>query len=202
MIAAFAINLLRVAEDSFFLSPRDRRGLLVKRLTYGDMPPDKAEEIVKLSSGLALAYAQEALPIEDRKKHPTGPIDLTCLPAPEYAPEVAEVLERVVASPMMYWDAIRLLDALLFGHLVLGRPVQRGDLPRPECGVEPGDAYKAAKNIIALVCDAAGVDRRPFWPDRISPPPAPSEVEPVKAGGSVAQAPIAEKESPTGEAAK
>jgi hypothetical protein len=166
MIAAFAVNLMRVAENSFFLTPKDRRSLLIRRLTYGDMQPDKADEIIKLSSGLALAYAQEALPIEDRVKLPMGPIDRACLQAPDYSADVAGLLERVVAHPMMYWDAVRILEAHLFGHVVFGRQAQKGDLPRPDYGADPADAYKAAKNMIVLICDAAGVDRRPFWPER------------------------------------
>jgi hypothetical protein len=210
LIAAFAVNLMRAAEGSFFLAPVDRRGLLVKRLTYGDMPADKADEIIKLSSGLAWAYAQEALPMEVRAKLPAGPVDQISLPAPDYAGEIAEILERVVAQPMMYWEAVRLLDAILFGNMVFGRPVQSGDLPRPEGSADPADIYKAAKNLIVLACDAAGIDRRPFWPERSVAPsgvptvsaevptdnhavPAPEATEPAPAEAPEGSAPPTEK---------
>ena len=88
LITAFALNLMRTAEDSFFLSPSDRRGLLIKRLTYGDMPPEKAEEIIRLSSGLAFAYAKEALPLEHRAKLPPAPMEQASLPPPDYVNDV------------------------------------------------------------------------------------------------------------------
>jgi hypothetical protein len=195
MIASFAINLMRVAEESFFLPPRDRNGLLMKRLTYGDMQPEKADEIIELSSGLALAYAQEALPIEARSKLPAGPLDRSCLQPPDYATAVAGLLERVVACPMMYWDAVRILDAHLFGHVVFARIAQKGDLPWPDSGADPADAYKAAKNLIALACEAAGIDRRPFWPERASTVSLPPDVDHQGRDGVEAQ-PTAEESDP------
>jgi hypothetical protein len=197
LIAAFAVNLMRAAEDSFFLAPVDRRGLLVKRLTYGDMPADKAAEIIKLSSGLAWAYAQEALPIEVRAKLPAGAVDQISLPAPDYAGDIAEILERIVAQPMMYWEAVRLLDAILFGKMVFGRPVERGELPRPEGSADPGDIYKAAKNLIALACDAAGIDRRPFWPERpVVPSGMPTGNAEVLTNNLAAPAPVGTEPTP------
>jgi hypothetical protein len=130
--------------------------------------------------------------MEVRAKLPAGAVDQISLPAPDYAGEIAEILERVVGQSMMYWEAVRLLDAILFGNMVFGRPIQRGDLPRSEGSADSADVYKAAKNLIALACDAAGIDRRPFWPElSVAPSGVPTVNAEVPTDNHAAPAPSA-----------
>jgi hypothetical protein len=168
-ITAFAINLLKAAEESFFLPEPDRRGKVLKQLTYGDLPPRKAEEIMELSTSLAIAYAQEALPLGDRGKVSEPPPELRRLHPPDYAGEVVGLLDRMVRTPLLYWDAARLLDALLFESVIYKRNISNTDPPRLEGWSDPSEAVKAAKNYIAVICDAAQVQRRPFWIDALAP---------------------------------
>jgi hypothetical protein len=160
-IAAFALNLLRVAEETFTLAELDRNNVLMMRLTYGDLRPDKAREIAQLSYDLGVERTRRAVPIEQRSRIVVE--TQAILEAPPYATSIAGLLERVVANPMLYWHGVRVLDAMLFDTLVPKRVSTLADIPYIGESVPVDDVVKAAKNYISVVCNAAGVSRSPFW---------------------------------------
>ena len=60
--------------------------------------------------------------------------------------------------------------------------------------------YKAAKNLIALACDAAGIDRRPFWPEQsVAPSALPTVNAEVPTDNHAAPAPEATEPAPAEE---
>jgi hypothetical protein len=160
-IAAFALNLLKVAEETFSLSDHDRQNLLVMRLTYGDLRPDKAREIAQLSYDLGVERTRRALPIELQSRITVETPSI--LEPPPYATSIVGLLERVLANPMLYWHSVRLLDAMLFDALVPKRVPTVADIPYIAESMPVDDVVKAAKNYISVVCNAAGVSRGPFW---------------------------------------
>jgi hypothetical protein len=177
-IAAFALNLLKVAEETFTLSGEDRRGLVLKRLTYGDLPAKKAEEIVRLSHELAIVHARQASATGGTNIVPTPDSMVHGLEPPEYAHDVHGLLERIIQKPMLYWNALSVLEAVLFECVVHKLGVTEANIPYSLEPPEGQHVMKATKNCIAVVCDAAHVARLPFWIDL---PSAPTE------GGTVSQ---------------
>lgn len=177
-ITAFALNLIKVAEELFTLSEADRMGFVIKGLTYGDLPAKKAEEIVRLSHRLAIAYARQALPVEDRGKIPDPPPGLQGLEMPEYATTVHGLLERVIKNPMLYWEGLKFLEAILFDLIIQARNVTKEGLPCLDERFIISDVVKATKNYIAVVCDASGVSRKPFWVNLAAVPTDPTKSPP------------------------
>jgi hypothetical protein len=162
-LCAFSINLMKVAEETFTLSETDRKGLLEKRLTYGDLPPKKVKEIISLSQRYVLESLQGGKLSKEQKNLEGVVLTSADFKPPEYSSTIQGLLERIIKSSMAYFDGLRALDLILFDYIVRQAPFDLKTLPMFTEHVPTEEAIKIAKNFIVAACDSAKINREPFW---------------------------------------
>lgn len=154
--------LLGMASDTVGLNPEQRRKHILERLTYGDLPPRKAEELF----GLAKEAAKEASRATNPKLPLNAPLpfDLGNVEPPEYAEDVIGLVERAVAQPGTYISLPQIMDYLVFQHAFMNGGFREESylelFPHPL----QQDRLKAARNIFVFARDRGYIPLQAFWP--------------------------------------
>jgi hypothetical protein len=162
LLVLVPLFLLGIASDTLGLAKEQRRKHIVERLKYGDLPPQKAEELFDL----AKQVAQEASRATNPGLPLTAPLpfDLGKVEAPEYSEDVAGLVERAIAQPGLYLTLPHVMD-----YLVFEQGIQRAAFAEDEYRAAfPGplqeERLKTARNIFSFARDAGGLDLKVFWP--------------------------------------
>jgi hypothetical protein len=161
-ISALSLNLLKVAEETFNLSEKDRESLVSKRLTYGDLPEKKVKEIISLSQRLLLESIPKGEVTED-KHFSESFFQPSEINPPDYTSTINGLLKRIIDNPLQYFDGLKALELILFDFII---PQQKLDLKLVPLISENSDiegALKIAKNFITVACDSANIDKMQFW---------------------------------------
>jgi hypothetical protein len=162
LCVATSLILLYIASDTIGLSKSQRERRIIERLTYGDISPNKAIEIFRLAKELAIETAKSLNP---EKPHQTFlPFDIGQIQAPEYAQNVIGLVERALASPLLYIELPQLMDYLLFEQSLHNREFSDDEYRKTFPSTQPEERLKVARNIFAFLRDNAGVDLKVFWP--------------------------------------
>ena len=162
LCVATSLILLYIASDTIGLSKSQRERRIIERLTYGDISPNKAREIFRLAKELAIETAKSLNP---EKPHQTFlPFDIGQIQAPEYAQNIIGLVERALASPLLYNELPQLMDYLLFEQSLHNREFSDEEYRKTFPSTQPEERLKVARNIFAFLRDNAGVDLKVFWP--------------------------------------
>lgn len=127
------VMLVRFATESKWTPEDDWADSARKRLTYGDVPPQKANQLAKLAL--------------DREHYGS-------LPKPAYTEEIIHVLRMLISNPQLTLLIPFSLDFHLFGKAL-------GKLPEKYVAPVLQDSYdeliKANKQILSAIAYAAGI---------------------------------------------
>jgi len=164
LVVLFSLLLLYVASDTLCLSKDERSNHITQKLTYGDMSPKKAEEIFQLSKRLAMEAAQ-SLAQGGTSQQSLFPFDLGKIDAPEYAEDVAGIVERVIGTPSVYHHLPQIMDYLLFAQSLPMRKFDLGAYSNTYRNLEAGRALKAARNIFMFLVNHTSISPKLFWPE-------------------------------------
>jgi hypothetical protein len=128
-----SVMLVRFAAESKWMREKDWSAYARKKLTYGDVPPQKARQLAKL------ALSQEFF---------------NGLPAPEYTDEVLQAIGLLISRPEIAAVTPYALDFQLFGRVL-------GSVPRdyviPVLGHLQEDALKVGRRILSVLAYAAAI---------------------------------------------
>jgi len=162
LIVAISLMLLYIASDTIGFSKTERQRHIIERLTYGDVSPKKAREIFSLAKELALEWAKTLSPGTSHQSF--LPLDIGDIEPPSYAPNVAGLVERAIASPSLYHELPQLLDFLLFEQSLQNKAFSDDEYRHTFPSTMQDERLKVARNIFAFVRDAVGLDLKVFWP--------------------------------------
>ena len=156
-VVHFSLATLRVCNKTHHLSPDERKGLLSKRLTYGDLDPDKVERHIqatyKFASEVAKQQLGEALRI---------PKDWTVIPAPVYTEDFVDLVERMSARPASAAVVAIVLELLLFEFIFKGREISLDFMETFVGGRDLKFKIKLAKDIVYFLMNNANLSESPF----------------------------------------
>lgn len=162
LIVLVSLLLVYIAADTVVLSKTDRSRHIIQKLTYGDISPDKAEDIFQISQELAHEATKALVP----GTNPTSllPFSLGRIEPPSYADGTVGLVERAINSPSLYYELPQLIDFLLFEQALQGKPFSDADYRKRFPTLEPDERLKVARNIFHFLKDFGGLDLKIFWP--------------------------------------
>ena len=132
--AVFAsIMLVRFAAESKWMPEKDWSAYARKKLTYGDIPPHKAQQLAKLALDRDFFEG---------------------LPTPEYTDEILQVIKFLISQPSVAAITPYALDFHLFGRVLGSVP---NDYVAPVLGRLQEDALKMGRRILSALAYAAQV---------------------------------------------
>jgi hypothetical protein len=162
LLVLVPLFLLGIASDTLGLVKEQRAKHIVERLTYGDLPPQKAEELFDL----AKQVAQEASRATNPGLPLTAPLpfDLGKIEPPEYSEDVAGLVERAIAHPAAYLTLPHVMDYLVFEQAIQRAAFAEDEYRSTFPGPLQDEKLKTARNIFTFARNAAGLDLKVFWP--------------------------------------
>lgn len=162
LIVLISLLLLYIASDTVALSKTDRARHIIQKLTYGDISPDKAEDIFRLSQELASEATKALVPTLTPMSF--LPFHLGRIEAPSYSPDVVGLIERAINSPALYYELPQLVDFLLFEQALQGKSFSDADYRGRFPSLHPDDRLRVARNVFHFLKEFAGLDPKTFWP--------------------------------------
>jgi hypothetical protein len=162
LIVLIPLLLLGMASDTLGLPSDQRRRHIVERLTYGDLPPQKAEEIFDL----ARQVAQEASRATNPQLPLTAPLpfDLGKIDPPDYAQDVSGLVDRAVLNPPLYLALPAIMDYLVFEQAIQNAAFAEADYRAAFPGPMQDEKLKVARNVFTFARDRGELDLAAFWP--------------------------------------
>lgn len=157
-----SLLLLRIASDTIGLSKSARADYISTRLTYGNLPPRKAQEVFETAKILATEVVKSLVPSATQQSF--LPFDIGSLEPPSYAHTVVGLVDRITASPSIYNDLPHVVDFLLFGQALQDRGFLEDEYRHAFPGQLQEERLKVARNIFSFVRDVASLDMSVFWP--------------------------------------
>lgn len=127
------IMLVRFAVESKWTPENEWTNYALKKLTYGDVPPQKARQLAKLA--LDNIFTKE-------------------LPTPEYSDEIINVIKFLISNPYIATLTPYALDFHLLGHILGSLP---DDYVSPILGTFQEDTIKVCKKVLSVLSYAAEV---------------------------------------------
>ncbi len=125
------VMLVRFAIEAKWLPEHNWIDYAKKKLTYGDIPPKKAQKLAKLALDHNFANG---------------------LPAPQYADEIIELLKMLIAQPEITVVLPYIMDFILLGVGLQGIDKKRIVL---FTGEKKENAFKAVRRILSVIAYAA-----------------------------------------------
>lgn len=162
LLVVCPILLLMMASDTLGLSKEQRAKHITEHLTYGDLPPQKAEEFFDLARQVALEAGRAANP-----KLPASaplPFDLGEIEAPSYSADVVGLVERAINQPALYIHLPSVMDYLVFEQSVQHSTFSDQEFRVAFPGATQEEKLKIARNIFVFARDAAKLNLGVFWP--------------------------------------
>lgn len=163
-LVLISISLLAIAADTSGLNKEQRARHIAERLTYGDLPPRKAEELFDLAKQLAREASRASnpgLPLTSPL-----PFDLGRIDSPDYTENVIGLVERAVLQPSLYLSLPPIMDYLVFEQAIQYGIFSEKDYTEFFPGAGLREKLKIARNVFAFARDAAKLDLSVFWPDQ------------------------------------
>lgn len=161
VVVLMSVLLLMIANDTVQYDSVARKERIIKRLSYGDVAPRKAEEIFRLASQLVV----ESIRAIDAKMLSQGllPFNIGSIEPPPYAADVVGIVNRAMASPGTYCSVSTALDYLLFGQALRTGEYSESDFVAFAGEHVAEDLLKVAKNVVVFARDHVGFEPRLFW---------------------------------------
>ncbi|GEM_PF-1372231 len=148
-VALTSYLILAICADTVSLTKESRVQVITDRLSYGNLDPEKVQQLLDLMNRLALELARAALPGKNRKEVSTQSI--TGLPAPSYAKDLIGLVDRALSNPEIYMELPRYLDYFIFELTVQNRELEETHWHEAFGTLELLPREKVARNILAFL---------------------------------------------------
>jgi hypothetical protein len=132
-VVTASLMMVRFAAECKWTPIRDWSDYARKKLTYGDVPPEKAKQLAQLAL----------------KEHFTDG-----LPAPEYMEEIVQAIEPLIAQPVVAGLIPYAVDFHLFGRVLGHLPP---DYAPPVLREMEGSVMSMARRVVSVIGYAANV---------------------------------------------
>lgn len=163
-LVLISLSLLGIAADTLGLNKEQRAKHIAEKLTYGDLPPRKAEEIFDLAKQLAREASRASNP--SLPLSAALPFDLGKVDPPDYTENIIGLVERAMLQPSLYLPLPLVMDYLVFEQAVQYGIFSEKDFGEAFPGPSLLEKLKIARNIFVFARDAAKLDLAVFWPDQ------------------------------------
>jgi hypothetical protein len=141
------------------LPERARRDHITSKLTYGDLDPRTANELIRTARDLANEIIRSSVPKSVAPQSVEfGPID-----PPPYTASLIGLVDRALARPNLYLSMPQHLDFLLFEQGLKGKEYSEQELLRVFGYNLSDERFKVARNILSFVRESCGLDWRSMW---------------------------------------
>ncbi|WP_379143582.1 hypothetical protein [Paenibacillus sp. sgz500992] len=147
----FALSVLSICEELYYLDDRERTSALYEEVVNGGIDAKKRNELVNASFRAAFEIT--------KSKYPDFVIpnitDLAKNNPPSYFQPLNDLLSRIVHNPLDYYDVLRPLDFVLMENELLDRRINLSLLNEMFTNIEGN--FRGMKTIITFVTQVLGV---------------------------------------------
>ncbi len=156
IVTLFTLATLKVCRNTYYFSERDRNQVIYEGLVSGEISSKKRKELVEASYKVAYSIIKSQVPDFN------GRIELPNfnMTAPVYYEAYLELISRIVANPLEYYDILRYLDFIMMEY----------DLKSEKFDIEEVKIYfgnydkltKSAKTLFHFICSITNLPRSIF----------------------------------------
>lgn len=165
LVVLIGLQILWICADTYSLPEKAREERILSKLTYGELEPSQAHNLLTSAKDLANEIIKANVPLSYLPN--TRLVDFGQFPPPQYAYNVVGLVERALQNPQWYVDMPQLLDFLLFEQGLKGKDFSDNayrDMFRSELSEEK---LKSARNILSFVKDSVGFEWKMIWTKRV-----------------------------------
>lgn len=153
------LQILWICSDVLGLPEKARRDHITSKLTYGDLDPRTANDLISTARDLANEIIRSSVPKSVAPKSVEfGPID-----PPPYTASLIGLIERALARPSIYLTMPQHLDFLLFEQGLKGKEYSEEELMKVFGYGISDERFKVARNILSFVRESCGLDWKSMW---------------------------------------
>lgn len=153
------LQILWICSDVLGLPERARREHISSKLTYGDLDPKTATNIISTARDLANEIIKASVPKSMKPKD----VDFGDIVAPPYTSSLIGLVERALSRPNTYLSMPQHLDFLLFEQGIKGREYTDDELINLFGYTLSDEKFKVARNILSFVRESCGLDWKSMW---------------------------------------
>lgn len=169
------LQILWICSDVLGLPEKARREHISSKLTYGDLDPGTATNIINTARDLANEIIRTSIPKSVMPKE----VDFGDIVPPPYTSSLIGLIERALARPSIYLSMPQHLDFLLFEQGIKGREYSDDDLMGMFGYTLSSEKFKVSRNILSFVRESCGLDWKAMWGKSESIRPVPREVKSI-----------------------
>lgn len=146
VINLFVLATLKVCRNTYYFSEKDRNQVIYEGLISGEISNKKRKELVEASYKMAYSIIKSQIPGFN------GKIELPNfnMTAPVYCEAYLDLISRIVANPLDYYDILRYLDFMMMEY----------DLNSKDIDIDEMKIYfdnyiklnKSAKTLLHFIC--------------------------------------------------
>ncbi|GKS10864.1 hypothetical protein YDYSY3_18640 [Paenibacillus chitinolyticus] len=166
------LQLLWICSDVLGLPEKARREHISSKLTYGELDPGTAKNIINTARDLANEIIRASVPKSMMPKD----VDFGNIVPPPYTSSLIGLIERALARPNVYLSMPQHLDFLLFEQGIKDRDYSDDELIDLFGYTLSNEKFKVSRNILSFVREACGLDWKSMWRKGGAVQPAPREV--------------------------
>lgn len=153
------LQILWICSDVLGLPERARRDHITSKLTYGDLDPRTANDLISTARDMANEIIRSSVPKSVAPKSiEFGPID-----PPPYTASLIGLIERALARPSIYLSMPQHLDFLLFEQGLKSKEYSEEELVKVFGYGISDERFKVARNILSFVRESCGLDWKSMW---------------------------------------
>lgn len=151
VINLFVLATLKVCRHTYYFSEKDRNYVIYEGLISGEISNKKRRELVEASYKMAYSLIKSQIPDFN------GKIELPNfnMTAPGYCEAYLDLISRIVANPLDYYDILRYLDFMMMEY----------DLNSKDIDIDEMKVYfdnynklnKSAKTLLHFICTITNV---------------------------------------------
>lgn len=146
LVVVLSVSILRVCSKLMSLDKKYREGYLLDKLTYGEMPLDKAKSIIEGSSRLALEVIKRETGII---KYSLEEFDF--IRPPEYSKDLIGLIFRAMENPKYYVELPQNIDYIMFEVFMNNKNLDDEEFKNIFGSENYNEKIKSCKNIIYLI---------------------------------------------------
>ncbi|WP_227766376.1 hypothetical protein [Zhaonella formicivorans] len=153
------LQILWICSDVLGLPGGARRNHITSKLTYGDLDPKTANDLISTVKDLANEIIRSSVPKSVAPKS----IDLGSIDPPPYTDSLIGLIERALARPNLYLTMPQHLDFLLFEQGLKGKEYSEEQLMNVFGYGLSDERFKVSRNILSFVRESCGLDWKSLW---------------------------------------
>jgi len=167
------LHILWICSDVLGLPEKARREHISSKLTYGDLDPGTATNIINTARDLANEIIRTSVPKSMMPKE----VDFGDILPPPYTSSLIGLIERALARPNLYLSMPQHLDFLLFEQGIKGRDYSDDELMGLFGYTLSNEKFKVSRNILSFVRESCGLDWKSMWGKSDTVRPIPRELK-------------------------